>query len=107
MDKYKKIIIDYAANRMELKKTEEKMHDLNTETDWKLDLSGFRSAWYDQDYAWSGWVAALNDYDDEYSDQEMELAMILDKRTEIKKEAGQMKRNMCAYGRALIRKTTP
>ena len=103
MDKYQQVIMDYAVNRLQLKDTNMKIHDLNTETDWKIDLSGFRAAWYDQDYAWGGWLAALNDYDDGYSEEEGDLAELLDERTRIKKEAGQLKRNMCAYGRALIK----
>jgi len=104
VDKYKKIIVGYAANRADLKTITEKINDFNTETDWALDLSGFRAAWYDQDYAWGGWVCALHDYDDGYSDNEIRLAQLLDEKTKIKKEGGQIKRNMCAYGRAEIRK---
>lgn len=111
MDKYQQVIIDYAANRVKLSVVSKKINSLftNEKNEYEhIDLSEFRADWYadtdswGQSPRWEGWVQALAVC--EYTAVQYELAELFDERTEIKAEAGQLKRNMCAYGRALINK---
>jgi len=108
MDKYKQILIDYANNRKALGAIKKKIKSLFTDANGKykhIDLSGFREDWYGDDGEfpsprWEGWVEALSV--SEYEPKQLELAKLYDERIKIKREAGQLKRNMCAYGRGLI-----
>jgi len=110
VDKYQQVIFDYAVNRAELKVIVKKINDLpfNEKNEHEyIDLSGFRDDWYggedyDSNPRWEGWVQAVEA--GEHEPKQLELAKLFDKRTKIKAEAGQLKRNMCAYGRALISK---
>ena len=106
MDKYKQVIIDYAANRIELRLLSQKIDKFQSDNEY-IDLSDMRGSWYSQDYAWGGWVAAVNDFEavvgEPCTDIQKELAVMFDERTRLKQDAGRLKRNMCAYGRALIR----
>jgi len=108
MDKYQQIIIDYASNRKALSVIKKNIQALfvDKKGDYShIDLSDFREAWYsdDDEYPsprWEGWVRAVEVEDHE--PKQLELAKLYDERTKINREAGQLKRNMCAYGRWLI-----
>lgn len=106
MDKFKQVIIDYAANRIELRLLSKKIDQFQYDNEY-VDLSDIRDSWYSQDYAWSGWVSAVNDFEDQSGEPctaiQKELAVMFDERTRLKQDAGRLKRIMCAYGRAEIR----
>lgn len=109
MDKYQQIIFDYASNRKALSVIKKKIESLFVDEQGKykhIDLSEFREDWYSDSgdgYSvprWEGWIAAVEIQ--EHEPKQLELAKLYDERTKINREAGQLKRNMCAYGRGLI-----
>ncbi len=106
MDKYQQIIIDYTNNRKALKAIKAEIATLVWDGARNVDISGFRDEWYGEgdEYGgqpkWEGWSVAVGTFD--HTPEELALARLLDKRNEINREAGQLKRNMCAYGRGLI-----
>lgn len=104
-DKYRQILIDYANNRKAVSVIRKKIDALNFDSnkEWReINLSIFRESWFEQGYAWNGWVAAVADFGDNYTQLEMDLALLRDEKKVLLREAGQLKRNMCAYGRGLI-----
>jgi len=111
MDKYQKQIISYADNRKRLSDINcliSNMTYFDNETGDFLSIDQYRIDFFGQDEygniyeRWQGWVYCL-EFIGEYEDEEMELAIQYDKRKQIMREAGQIKRNICTMGRALIK----
>jgi len=110
MDKYKQVIADYAKNRISLSNNKNQIDKLFTDESGEyvaIDLNEYRKEFLDEhsNYGqypkWEGWVECLL-ATDEYTELEMNLAILLDKKKEILREAGQIKRNICSIGRALL-----
>ena len=101
------LLIEYAQNRKAWRESGAQVRRLmygdKGDCKVRIDLSSYREAWLGVGYYWAGWVAALNDAD-EPSDAEMELAKVLDRRAELRVEAGHIKRRIYRAGAELIKK---
>jgi len=111
MDKYQQIISDYASNRKALSAIKKEIQALAWGEPGKnedINLSSFRDDWYGEpdEYGstarWEGWAIAVEAFN--HKPKELALAKLLDERNKINREAGQLKRNMCAYGRAISKR---
>lgn len=112
MDKYQKAIAAYAQNRIDLAKNKSQISHLFGDPEDRfyndIDLSEYRELYFETDHQdeypdrWHGWVYCL-EFADEYEPREMQLAVLLDKKKEILREAGQIKRNISALGRGLLK----
>lgn len=110
MDKYQQILIDYANNRKALKAIKAEITTVVWSEGKGIDISDFREEWYGEpgEYdggqpKWEGWTVAVGAFD--HTPEQLVLAKLPDKRNEINRKAGQLKRNMCAYGRGLMAST--
>jgi len=111
MDKYQQVISDYASNRKALNVIKRKIQALAWGEPGKnedINLACFRDDWYGagDEYGstarWEGWAVAVGAF--AHKPKELALAKLLDERNKINREAGQIKRNMCAYGRAILKR---
>ena len=109
------LAISYAENRMKLKaigdeiknlfakaqdrRKEELKEDKTLPKYADIDLSDARKWWLEQN-VWEGWVAAVEV--DEYTKDEMKLAILLDKKAAIRQEAGKIKRAIYNRGKSLL-----
>jgi len=96
------LAIRYAENRIELKSINDEIKSLY-EIDPTIDLSGSRTWWLDQNYAWDGWVTAVeHDEDDFEKENYLNLARLLDQRAAIRKKAGRIKHAIYFLGKKLL-----
>lgn len=100
------LVMQYAQNRIDLKAINKAIRKLlldEYDDFYEIDITPYRDEWYDKDYAWAGWEAAVNDSENDPTDEEKELARLLDLKAKNRAEAGQIKRNIYARGSKLIR----
>ena len=119
------LAIRYFENRAKLKKAGEDIKSLRKERQERLsklnkhdaddhpftkfhdiDLSASRKYWLDCNNFWDSWVTAVEHDDgieDDDADDMMKLAMLLDLKAEIRKEAGKIKRSFYNRGRLLAK----
>jgi hypothetical protein len=113
MDKYHKKMMAYANNRKRLLDVHKQIDELigfDDRGNKSIDISKFRDDYFHPDEfgncgeVWKGWVYCLKFLGDVYNDDELHLAILLDKKKEIIREAGQIKRDIATMGRALLNK---
>jgi len=94
-------VINYARNRIALSAIKDKIKVLLNNK--SIDLDVFRLDWLGKDYGWQGWLVAVDDYEEEATKDERDLAWLLDEKKKILREAGQIKRNIYMIGAGLVR----
>ena len=110
------LVMRMAENRKEWNETKKAIDLLNCpDGDWMnakyINLDSYRDYWWNEleMQEWHGWVAAVkspSDYDsanDPATENELEMAALLDKRSKLKSELGQIRRSLCTMGRKLLR----
>lgn len=108
-----KLLIEYYENREELRLIANK---ISKATFVNIDLSGFRDEWYGVDYKdgwceaynaeWKGWVGAVSNAEDGYSQEEMDLAKLLDEKKRIVGDCGEIKRKIYRAGKICAKQMT-
>ncbi|QXG34010.1 hypothetical protein [Pseudomonas viridiflava] len=106
-----KLAADYAKNRSDIREVSKKVSVL---TDWKredrgVSLDDVRTEYLEDGDRWRGWQHAIEhvqgcrdpDDDEPISDEQRELAMLLDRKAALRVEAGKIKRGIVAAGRCL------
>lgn len=111
LSRAEQLVIDYAVNRQQIGDINKAIKLLNRYdgNDFGIPrLDEVRQAYLSVGYYWSGWRVAIDHYIDSGEDQPLSvdqylLADLLDAKSALRIEAGQIKRSMTAVGRKLAR----
>lgn len=102
-----KAVKDYADNRRRLRKVQNMVSSI-LQRPGLVDMNRFYNGWFGdpqdnhfQPPPWRGWVAAINETFDEATQEEMIIARLWDARRKLNVEGGQIRRRICAIGRAM------
>lgn len=104
------LVIEYAQNRILLKSVNDRISEIsyqkNSETGYSVGLSKYRDSFLEvNDGDWFGWVIAVATYEEGgETEDEVELAMLLDEKAKLRRELGVIKRRIYAKGKSLISK---
>lgn len=107
MNKSENAVMEYARNRTELRGASDAIQKLicptgNFEDYGEIDLNPHREMWLEVNNGnWATWEDAVTQ--DEYTDVELQMAKLLDIKAYLRREAGQLKRNIYLIGAGLNR----
>lgn len=115
MNIFEDLCRQYTQNRIDFKKVNRKIKNLFPDFDdypitdehakeIDIDLNQYRIDFLNSGENWNGWVYLLEFYGgDEYTDREMQLAILLDEKKRLKQQAGMIKRRIYLNGKRLIK----
>lgn len=98
------LAIAYAGNRMAFSAINKQIKAFLIRKGDSVDLSEIRNEYLEEANRWRGWehaISSLND-DEEVTDEQRELAALLDAKAALRIEAGTIKRNIYAAGKKLL-----
>lgn len=98
------LAIAYAGNRMAFSDINKRINAFLIAREGPVDLGEIRNQYLEEANHWRGWehaISSLND-DEEVTDEQRELAALLDAKAVLRIEAGGIKRNIYAAGKKLL-----